>query len=182
MKRLTLAASLTLAVAVPGVASAQLSHRQYVAYGKAYGHVVHVFGYKTAGCKLIGPHTTCTGAATDARILKSTGVLQRMFAPRPVVHYSTTPTTTTGYHSYSYSGGGGAGGILAHIRACESGGNYSTNTGNGFYGAYQFTQGTWNAMGGSGNPADASPAEQDALAAKLYAGGAGAGNWPVCSH
>src|SRR3954453_19350979 len=52
--------------------------------------------------------------------------------------------------------GGGAGGVLASIRRCESGGNYATDTGNGFYGAYQFTQSSWEAVGGSGNPAAAS--------------------------
>jgi hypothetical protein len=75
--------------------------------------------------------------------------------------------------------GGGAGGQLAAIRACESGGNYSTDTGNGFYGAYQFTQQSWQAVGGTGNPAAASPAEQDRRAAMLMAQ-SGTGNWPVC--
>jgi resuscitation-promoting factor RpfE len=75
----------------------------------------------------------------------------------------------------------GAGGTLAAIRACESGGNYGTNTGNGFYGAYQFTQSTWSSVGGSGNPASASPAEQDKRAAMLYAR-EGASPWPVCGR
>ena len=79
----------------------------------------------------------------------------------------------------SYSGGGGAGGSLAGIRACESGGNYSTNTGNGFYGAYQFDQQTWNSVGGSGNPANASPAEQDARAQALI-NSRGSSPWPSC--
>jgi Transglycosylase-like domain len=73
------------------------------------------------------------------------------------------------------------GGTLSAIRGCESGGNYSTNTGNGFYGAYQFTQSTWNSVGGSGNPAAASPAEQDKRAAMLYAR-EGASPWPVCGR
>lgn len=68
---------------------------------------------------------------------------------------------------------------LAAIRECESGGDYTTDTGNGFYGAYQFMQGTWEAVGGEGNPAEASPAEQDKRAAILYAR-SGAGQWPVC--
>jgi|tagenome__1003787_1003787.scaffolds.fasta_scaffold20712471_1 hypothetical protein len=75
----------------------------------------------------------------------------------------------------------GAGGHLASIRACESGGNYSTNTGNGFYGAYQFDQQTWNSVGGSGNPAAASPAEQDKRAAMLMAQ-RGSSPWPVCGR
>lgn len=74
-----------------------------------------------------------------------------------------------------------AGGHLASIRACESGGNYSTSTGNGFYGAYQFDMGTWASVGGSGNPANASPAEQDRRAQILYAR-RGAAPWPVCGR
>jgi hypothetical protein len=68
---------------------------------------------------------------------------------------------------------------LKAIAACESGGDYSANTGNGFYGAYQFTQETWASVGGTGNPAAASPAEQDRRAAMLYAQ-SGSSPWPVC--
>jgi len=70
---------------------------------------------------------------------------------------------------------------LEAIAACESGGDYSTNTGNGFYGAYQFTQGSWESVGGSGNPAAASRAEQDKRAAMLYAQ-QGSSAWPVCGQ
>ena len=77
------------------------------------------------------------------------------------------------------TGGGGAGGELASIRECESGGDYSANTGNGYYGAYQFTQETWEGVGGSGSPASASPAEQDAAAQRLMAQ-SGSSPWPVC--
>jgi hypothetical protein len=69
--------------------------------------------------------------------------------------------------------------IYSQIRQCESGGNYATNTGNGYYGAYQFSQQTWNGLGYSGVPSDAPPAVQDAAAAQL-AGSAGFGQWPVC--
>ncbi|HEX4429551.1 MAG TPA: transglycosylase family protein [Frankiaceae bacterium] len=69
--------------------------------------------------------------------------------------------------------------VFSNIRQCESGGNYSTNTGNGYYGAYQFTQGTWNSLGYSGVPSDASAATQDAAAAQLAAR-SGFGQWPVC--
>jgi hypothetical protein len=70
---------------------------------------------------------------------------------------------------------------LEAIAACESGGNPSTNTGNGFYGKYQFTLETWQSVGGSGNPAAASEAEQDRRAARLYAQ-AGSSPWPVCGQ
>lgn len=62
----------------------------------------------------------------------------------------------------------GTGGLMARIRQHESGGNYATNTGNGYYGAYQFNLGTWQGVGGSGLPSAASPAEQDMRAQMLY--------------
>ena len=65
------------------------------------------------------------------------------------------------------------------LAECESGGNPAEDTGNGFYGMYQFTIGTWDELGGSGLPSDASAATQTALAEKLYTE-AGAGQWPVC--
>jgi len=69
--------------------------------------------------------------------------------------------------------------VLQAIAACESGGNPSANTGNGFYGKYQFTAETWQSLGGKGNPAAASEAEQDRRAAMLYAR-AGSSPWPTC--
>jgi hypothetical protein len=66
------------------------------------------------------------------------------------------------------------------LRMCESGGNYSINTGNGFYGAYQFDAGTWHGLGYSGLPSDAPPALQDQAAYKLY-DSRGWSPWPSCS-
>lgn len=68
---------------------------------------------------------------------------------------------------------------LASTRACESGGRYRTATGNGFWGAYQFTLSSWRAVGGRGYPHLAPPLEQDYRAVRLlHVQGAGA--WPVC--
>lgn len=72
-------------------------------------------------------------------------------------------------------------GAWASLRRCESGGNYATNTGNGFYGAYQFDLQTWASVGGSGLPSDAPPEEQDARAHALYAQ-RGSQPWPVCGR
>jgi resuscitation-promoting factor RpfA len=54
------------------------------------------------------------------------------------------------------------------LRTCESSNRYDTNTGNGYYGAYQFDLGTWRSVGGTGYPNQASPAEQDYRALILY--------------
>lgn len=69
----------------------------------------------------------------------------------------------------------------AALRNCESHGDYTVNTGNGFYGAYQFDLQTWQSMGGSGLPSDAPPWEQDARAKALYQT-RGAQPWPVCGR
>ena len=70
----------------------------------------------------------------------------------------------------------------AAIAACESGGNWSANTGNGFYGGLQFTEQTWLAYGGGQYAASANlatPAQQMAVAQRVLAG-QGIGAWPVC--
>jgi hypothetical protein len=71
--------------------------------------------------------------------------------------------------------------VLQAIAQCESGGDPTTDSGNGFYGKYQFDLQTWQSVGGTGNPAQASEAEQDQRAAALYAQ-AGSSPWPVCGR
>jgi hypothetical protein len=63
--------------------------------------------------------------------------------------------------------------------ACESGNNPATNTGNGFYGAFQFMLSTWAAAGGAGNPAAQSWHYQAVIAIGL-AQREGTGHWPNC--
>ena len=59
---------------------------------------------------------------------------------------------------------------LEAIAACESGGNPGAVDASGTYrGKYQFDMSTWSSVGGTGDPAAASEAEQDARAAQLYA-------------
>jgi uncharacterized protein YabE (DUF348 family) len=82
--------------------------------------------------------------------------------------------------SSSGGGGGVSGGVWDRLAQCESGGNWSINTGNGFYGGLQFSLGTWRAYGGSGMPNKASKATQIAIARKVQAD-AGWGAWPACS-
>jgi predicted nucleic acid-binding Zn-ribbon protein len=69
--------------------------------------------------------------------------------------------------------------IPQSIVMCESGGNYgAVNPNSGAGGAYQFLPSTYQGLGGQyGSPQNAPKSEQDKLAAKLWAGGRGAGNW-----
>ncbi|WP_147455953.1 resuscitation-promoting factor [Nocardioides mangrovicus] len=66
------------------------------------------------------------------------------------------------------------------IAACESGGNWHANTGNGYYGGLQFNLGTWHAYGGSGRPDQHSREEQIAVAERVRDAEGGYGAWPVC--
>ena len=98
------------------------------------------------------------------------------------------PSESSGGSGGSASGGsagatgGGAGDddVWAKLAQCESGGKPETNTGNGFYGMYQFTLETWQSLGGTGYPHEADAATQTAMAKKLQAQ-AGWGQWPGCA-
>jgi methylmalonyl-CoA mutase cobalamin-binding subunit len=70
---------------------------------------------------------------------------------------------------------------FARLRMCESSNNYQANTGNGYYGAYQFELRTWRGLGFTGYPHNASPAVQDAAARELQAD-RGWQPWPACSR
>lgn len=70
--------------------------------------------------------------------------------------------------------------VLRKIAKCESGGDPTVVSPDGRYrGKYQFTRSTWRALGGSGDPADASEATQDRIALKLYRR-SGTTPWPAC--
>jgi hypothetical protein len=92
----------------------------------------------------------------------------RAVAQRP------TATRSTAVRRVSATSG------LAGIRRCESGGNYQAVSAGGTYrGAYQFDRRTWASVGGSGDPAAASPPEQDERAQQLRSQ-RGSNPWPNC--
>lgn len=98
-------------------------------------------------------------------------------APAPAAPAARQSVTTA---TRGVAASGGAGGTLASIRACESSGNYAAVSPDGLYrGAYQFDRPTWQSVGGSGDPAAASPAEQDARASQLWSQ-RGSNPWPNC--
>jgi uncharacterized protein YabE (DUF348 family) len=82
--------------------------------------------------------------------------------------------------SSASSGGSAPSGVWGKLAQCESGGNPSTNTGNGYYGLYQFSLPTWQAVGGSGLPSEASAAEQTKRA-QILQQRSGWGQWPACA-
>ncbi len=93
--------------------------------------------------------------------------------PVPQIERVGTRTVTANY----------AGGttVWDRLAQCESGGNWATNTGNGYYGGLQFSLGTWQAYGGSGLPSNASRLTQIAIATKIRDASGGYGAWPACA-
>jgi hypothetical protein len=73
------------------------------------------------------------------------------------------------------------GDAFAQLRYCEAGGDYTRNSGNGYYGAYQYSIGSWGNYGGYARPDLAPAAVQDAKAESDQAT-RGWSPWPACSH
>ena len=71
------------------------------------------------------------------------------------------------------------------LAKCEAGGNWATNSGNGYYGGLQFDRQTWVAYGGDDYaplPHQASRSEQIAVATKVRDDRGGYGSWPACAR
>ncbi len=137
----------------------------------------------------------------DEVVLVGTGAAKKQEQSQPQAQApapSASPDSSSGSDGSGGSGGSGgsasAGGsgdsgggtsevgddVWGRLAQCESGGNPKTNTGNGFYGMYQFTLSTWQSLGGTGYPHEADAATQTAMAKKLQAQ-AGWGQWPACA-
>jgi len=125
---------------------------------------------------------THTGDVVTKRVLKA----KVLRAPvSRIVHFGTKPKPQPKPEPQpaavpaapNYSSGGSA---WDRIAACESGGNWAANTGNGYYGGLQFSLGTWQAYGGSGRPDQNSREQQIAVAERVRAAEGGYGAWPVC--
>ena len=70
---------------------------------------------------------------------------------------------------------------LYRLRLCESGNNYRLATGNGYFGAYQFSAATWHGLGYAGRPDRARRVTQDAAARRLHSR-EGWRAWPSCAR
>ncbi len=67
------------------------------------------------------------------------------------------------------------------LARCESGGNWATNTGNGYYGGIQFSLSSWRSVGGTGYPNESSRETQIQMGQRLYNQGGGWHSWPGCT-
>ena len=100
-------------------------------------------------------------------------------APAPSRSSSSASSSRSGSSS---SGGGAPSGGFAALAQCESGGNpRATNPSGKYRGLYQFSRETWAGVGGTGDPAAASAAEQTKRAQMLIER-SGAGQWPECGR
>jgi Transglycosylase-like domain len=130
--------------------------------------------------------TSPTTPTTAAGSQPTTTAAKRAASPRKASPTTTTVVVSALSDLAAPPDGGDAKGTIAEsvwaaLRKCESGGNYKINTGNGYYGAYQFAANTWRRLGYPGLPHEASPAVQDEAARKLQAK-VGWGAWPACTR
>ncbi|MDQ1293816.1 MAG: ubiquitin-like protein [Actinomycetota bacterium] len=117
----------------------------------------------------------------NGKVISTTVVAKKLLtAPvTEVVQVGTKPKAQDSSGGGSVAGADGLNwGALAQ---CESGGNPQAVNPAGYYGLYQFSPSTWASVGGSGNPSDASSAEQTYRAKLLY-NKAGAGQWGCGAH
>jgi Transglycosylase-like domain len=182
VKRLIVPMGLAFAAVVPGVAvaanpaGASTPNRPTAAHIRSYEHaykaVAAKLGRRAPGRNIVKDGLATGGTASDAQVVASLAVLERMLAPTP----SSSSTAT----SYSTAGGSAAGAAGVPACASESGTNYSTgpsntNPSSGATGRYQILPSTAAAYG-----CDLStPAGQDACAQTIYAH-QGAGAWVGC--
>ncbi len=108
----------------------------------------------------------------DGREVSRT-VIQSVVTKQPVQQVETVGSKLTNTFSGSFAE------ALARLRSCE--GSYTSNTGNGYYGAYQFDIQTWGGYGGYPNASVAPPAVQDEKAWLTYQR-RGWSPWPSCSR
>ncbi|MCW2758666.1 MAG: Transglycosylase domain protein, partial [Nocardioidaceae bacterium] len=108
--------------------------------------------------------------------VRNGSVTRRETVDSQVTRQPRTRVVRVGTHQPAVSNGS----TWDRIAECESGGNWSANTGNGYYGGLQFSLGTWRSYGGSGRPDQNSRAQQIVIAEKVRKAEGGYGAWPVC--
>ncbi|MCP4963484.1 MAG: DUF348 domain-containing protein [Actinomycetia bacterium] len=102
-------------------------------------------------------------------------------AATEVIAVGTKPAATQTIDPGASAGGAAADLNWAALAQCESSGNAEAVNPAGYYGLYQFSLATWASVGGTGNPVDATPTEQNTRAQILY-NRSGAGQWPHCGR
>lgn len=165
----TYAADGNRAVAIPddGIGERVARHAEYVRISEAVWALQQQIGAWLAAVE-------AAEAAERARVAEARAAIGRLLAPRPQARPSSpAPSPAAPVPS-------GDGRDWDAIAQCESGGNWSINTGNGYYGGLQFSQSTWIAAGGGryAPRADLASRDQQIAVASTLA----PGNWPHCQR
>ncbi|MEA5153871.1 transglycosylase family protein [Raineyella sp.] len=124
--------------------------------------------------------TTTTVAPTSSSTSKQAATSSHRSGTKATTTSHTKASTTSTKRTSSATTSAAGSTVWDRIAQCESGGNWSINTGNGFSGGLQFTPSTWAAYGGTGSASNASREQQIAVAQRVQAA-QGWGAWPVCS-
>jgi hypothetical protein len=169
----------SVAVQMHSAGTRLAAHRRLVARNVALSarlaHLRHRKSAPAQSKRLVAGWSLAHLRADNARLARA---IKKLTTPAPAPAASTGPAG--GSSTQTTTGTTAAPAGLAAIAQCESGGNPSAVGGGGTYrGLYQFDQQTWQSVGGTGDPAAASAAEQTQRAAALYAQ-SGASSWPVC--
>jgi hypothetical protein len=172
MRTVGVAVLLAIGLAAPAQADRPKLQREYLA---KYAELVDRHGVDEAGCNLLtdtAKWNRCEGKSTRAELRESTATLERMLYVPPPPQPKASPPVGVQAESVPEVGSAGGG-----ATATTSGGS----CGSGYRGLFQFDCQTWQSVGGSGDPAAASPAEQYARAQALQQQ-RGNQPWPVCGQ
>ena len=143
----------------------------------------------TTASPTTAPPTAAPATTAPATTAPATTVVRTTAAPAtaaPNQSTNTSASSVSGAAQPATTTGSGTAGATPNaadwlaLRTCESSDNYQENTGNGYFGAYQFSQATWTGLGYPGRPDQEPPSMQDQAAATLQAE-SGWGAWPSCS-
>jgi LysM repeat protein len=149
------------------------------ANGADWHHLAELNHLKNPDLILIGQTLQLDG-------VKKAAVTERRTVKKPTTVHKKAPRKVRATRSETRAPSAGSGkanlsGAWAKVANCESSGNPRAVNPAGYYGLFQFDKQTWRSVGGSGNPINASAAEQLMRAKKLYAQ-RGASPWPVCGR
>lgn len=141
------------------------------------GELTQLVAARAAAAALAAERAAAAAAAARAAAAAAAAAVAS--APPAVSAGPPAPTAVLSSSGSAFSNSSLAA-AFAGIRNCESSDDYSLNTGNGYYGAYQFSASTWEGLGGAGVASQAPPSQQDAAAYRLYQQD-GFAAWPECA-
>ncbi len=131
----------------------------------------------------LAPSSGATASTVSSPVDNDTDAQQQTASPAtqatPVMDSETEPQQSSS-PSTNIAPAVASGSIWDELAQCESSGNWAANTGNGYYGGLQFTLSSWQSVGGTGYPNQASRDEQ-IMRAQMLQAKQGWGAWPVCS-